>query len=120
MNYDKRSYLKVFSMQHPSLSLILSQLKEYVDQCYGDRLKHLILFGSQSRNEATPDSDIDVMLVLAGTDNAYSEYDRMSQFVADLCLEYDVLISCVLIPEHVFQTRKTPLLLNVRREGIPA
>jgi predicted nucleotidyltransferase len=77
-------------MQHPSLFLILSQLRAYVDQCYGDRLKYLILFGSQSRNDATPDSDIDVMLVLARTENAYAEYDRISQFVADLCLEHEV------------------------------
>ena len=107
-------------MQHPSLFLILLQLRAYVDQCYGDRLKHLILFGSQSRNDATPDSDIDVMLVLAGTENAHAEYDRISQFVADLCLEHEVLISCVLVPDHVFQTRETPLLINVRREGISA
>ncbi len=107
-------------MQHPSLSLILAQLRQYTRECYGDHLKHLILFGSQARNEATPDSDIDVMLVLAEVENTSAAYDRISQFVADLCLEHEVLISCVLIPEDIFQTRGTPLLMNVRREGIPA
>jgi uncharacterized protein len=107
-------------MQHPSLFPILAQLRQYIEQCYGDRFKHLILFGSQARNEATSDSDIDVMLVLDGIENTSAAYDRLSQFVADLCLEHDVLISCVLIPDDIFQTRATPLLLNVRREGIAA
>lgn len=107
-------------MQHPSLFLILARLKQYVHQCYGDRFKHLILFGSQARNEAMSGSDIDVMLVLEGIENTSAAYARMSQFVADLCLEYDVLISCVLISNDVFQTRTTPLLINVRREGIAA
>ena len=107
-------------MQHPSLLLILAQLRKYVEQCYGDRFKHLILFGSQARNEAVSSSDIDVMLVLEGTSHVSLEYDRMSQFVADLCLEHDVLISCVLISDDVFNTRATPLLINVRREGIAA
>ena len=83
----------------------LTQLRAYVDQCYGDRLKHLILFSSQSRNEATPDSDIDVMLVLTGTENTYAEYDRISQFVADLCLEHEGLISCVLTLFGILKSR---------------
>ncbi len=107
-------------MQHPSLALILAQLRQLIEQSYGDQFKQLILFGSQARNEALSDSDIDVMVVLEGIENTSAAYDRMSQFVADLCLEYDVLISCVVIPDDVFQTRETPLLLNVRREGIAA
>jgi uncharacterized protein len=107
-------------MQHPSLFLILEQLKQHLKQYYGDRFKHLILFGSQARNEATSDSDIDVMLVIEGIEQTSAPYDRISQFIADLCLEHDVLISCVMISNDIFQTRNTPLLLNVRREGIAA
>lgn len=105
---------------HPSLFLILAQLRKHIEQCYGDRFRHLILFGSQARNEATSSSDIDVLLVLESFESTSLEYDRISQFVADLCLEHDILISCVLIRDDVFQTRATPLLINVRREGIAA
>jgi hypothetical protein len=35
-----------------------------------------------------------------------------------LCLEYEVLISCVYVSEAQFNQEKSPLLLNIEREGI--
>jgi predicted nucleotidyltransferase len=114
------TFVREISMQHPSLFLILAQLRKYVEQCYGNQLKHLTLFGSQACNEAICSSDIDVMLVLERVENTSLEYDRISKFVAEICLEHDVLVSCVLIHDNVFQTRATSLSINVRREGIAA
>jgi Predicted nucleotidyltransferases len=46
------------------LKIILAQLKRELKNHYGDRLKQLIMFGSQARGDAHPDSDIDVLVVL--------------------------------------------------------
>ncbi|MDB9420931.1 nucleotidyltransferase domain-containing protein [Microcystis aeruginosa CS-563/04] len=38
-----------------SLKTILARLKQELEKHYGDRLKQLIMFGSQARGDAHPD-----------------------------------------------------------------
>jgi uncharacterized protein len=76
------------------------------------------LFGSQARKEARADSDIDVLIVLRGAVDVSGERRRASEFLARLCLDYEVLITCLWTEEQAWKTRQSPLLLNVRREGI--
>lgn len=44
--------------------------------CYGERLKQLVLFGSQARGDADPESDIDLLVVLAGPVDDAKEHER--------------------------------------------
>jgi len=47
-----------------NLSEILGGLHHYLEGLYCDRLIQIILYGSQARGHAQPDSDIDVLIVL--------------------------------------------------------
>jgi len=76
---------------HPDLPTIFVLLREYLQQEYQERLDRIILFGSHARYEATPDSDIDVLIVLQDPVDASQELKRTSQFIARLCLEHDLL-----------------------------
>ena len=105
-------------MTHPKLQEILAELKEYLESVYGERLISLVLFGSQARRDATNRSDIDVMIVLAEEIDIPQENKRLSEFVAALCLEYDVLITHVWTGLQDWKNRQNPLLINIRREGI--
>jgi predicted nucleotidyltransferase len=51
----------------------LRWVTETLRQIYGPRLRRLILFGSQARGEAIPDSDMDVLVVLNSPIRAYEE-----------------------------------------------
>ncbi|MEG4457023.1 nucleotidyltransferase domain-containing protein [Microcoleus sp. N9_A1] len=51
------------------LKTILTQLRSQFEQLYGDRLTQMVLYGSQARGDAHPDSDIDVLVVLKGQVN---------------------------------------------------
>lgn len=42
----------------------------------------------------------------------------MINLVSDLCLEYDLLISCVYVNESQFKSEKSPLMINIHKEGI--
>ncbi|MBE9119156.1 nucleotidyltransferase domain-containing protein [Lusitaniella coriacea LEGE 07157] len=53
------------------LKSILNQLRSHFEQIYGDRLVKMVLFGSQARGDARPDSDIDVLIVLKGEVNLW-------------------------------------------------
>jgi len=69
------------------LDRVLRELRDGVTQIYGARLVGLVLFGSQARNDAKPDADIDVMVVLRGPVNPHEEIRRLSVFKAELCIE---------------------------------
>jgi len=42
----------------------------------------------------------------------------MINLVSYLCLEYNFLISCVYISESQFKSEKSPLMINIHKEGI--
>jgi uncharacterized protein (DUF433 family) len=89
-----------------------------IQALYGDRLKQVVLYGSCARNEATLDSDIDLAIVLAGEVVPSKEIDRMIDAITDINLEHGVLLSVYPVSEDDYQKRNSPLLINIRREGI--
>jgi len=58
------------------------------------------------------------MAVLKGAVYPGEEIERTGDFVAELSLKYDTLISVIFRSEEAFYHAETPLLINVRREGV--
>ncbi|MGB3613584.1 MAG: nucleotidyltransferase domain-containing protein [Elainellaceae cyanobacterium] len=108
----------VGAMRHPSLDAILKQVKSYLSLLYRERLRAVVLYGSQARKDSHDASDIDVLVVLAGAINPYKEISRTSHYVAQVCLEHSVVISCHFISADKFMFDNNPFLQNIRREGI--
>lgn len=101
------------------LSAILAELRQRLEGIYGERLLKVILFGSHARADAEPGSDVDVLVVLRGTVTPGDEIAQTGPTSAALSLEYDVVISCTFVSAERYSNEQSPLLLNVRREGIP-
>jgi predicted nucleotidyltransferase len=98
---------------------ILKEFKQKIAELYGQRLKKVVLYGSYARGQANDeDSDIDLAIVLTGTVDPCKEIDRMADIFTDLNLEHNVLIAVYPVSEVDFEKVKSPLLINVRREGI--
>jgi predicted nucleotidyltransferase len=104
--------------KHKQLSSMLAPLREYFEQEYQSRLDRLILFGSQARGEALATSDIDILIVLQDPVNSSTELRRTSHFIAQFCLEYNLLVSRLFLSRSRFETENSPLLGNIRQEGI--
>ena len=100
------------------LKTILTELRDYLANLYGERLVKVVLFGSQARGDAVEGSDIDVLIAVKGEVFAGEEIDRTGDFVAALSLKNDVLVSTVFVSEEDFVYSQMPLLLNARQEGI--
>jgi predicted nucleotidyltransferase len=102
------------------------QIKQIIDEfvqrarsLYGDRLKCVVVYGSCARDEATAESDIDLAVVLDGAVVPGKEIDRMIDIITDINLEHGVLLSVYPVSEEDYHNRNSPLLINIRREGIP-
>jgi len=100
------------------LKIILAELRRRFETLYGERLVQMILFGSQARGDPEPGSDIDVLVVLRGPVNPGEEIARTGALTASLSLQHDVVISRVFVSAEQFSDEQSPLLLNVRREGV--
>jgi hypothetical protein len=51
---------------------IITKTQQGLKKIYGEQLEKIILFGSQARGDARPDSDIDILIVLKNPFN-YSQ-----------------------------------------------
>lgn len=111
---EKMKQLSSISDLYP----VLYVLKNYLQTQYKERLSEVVLFGSYARQQATHDSDVDVLVVLEGAVDSSIEIERTSEFVAQLCLEHDLVISRFFLPKSRYQTENSPLLRNIRQEGI--
>ncbi len=96
----------------------LSELKEGLKSVYGDRLAAIILYGSVARGDYAEDSGVDVAVVLRGSFFAAKEINRISPIVSEIVLRYGITISVLPVPEDWWRERQSPLLINLRKDGI--
>lgn len=97
---------------------LLHDLRTALQRVYGDRLAELVLFGSRARGDARQDSDVDVLVVLRDGGRLVPEVRRTSGVVAELSLQYGRVVSLVFTSSADRERAATPLLLNIRRDGI--
>lgn len=80
-----------------------------------------ILYGSQARNSARPDSDVDVMILLPDNykeEEFVARRDEIVDKLYDIEIESEVRISPLVLIKSIFESRRTPFTMNVLNEGI--
>lgn len=79
-----------------------------------------ILYGSEARGDARPDSDIDVLILLEGEKRDLRREEEVSGALYDIELKTGVLISPMIMLRSQWENRpfKTPFYINVMNEGI--
>ena len=100
------------------IDLILKELKSELKSLYGKKLAEIILYGSYARGNKTSQSDIDILVVLDGKIKAGKEIDRMINIISELNLKHNSLISVIPVSLDEYESIKSLLILNIKREGI--
>ncbi len=97
---------------------IIKEFKTRTKKLYGNKLYNIILFGSWTSNEASENSAINLLVVIKHDIKPGEEIDRMIDIITEINLKHNVLLSVYPVSEKNYSILKSPLLMNVRREGI--
>lgn len=103
---------------NPKVQNIMLEMRQALRDIYGERIVRIMLFGSHARGDASAGSDIDALIVLKGAVKPGEEIARTGGIASELSLKHDVVISCAFVSAERYETEQSPLLINVRREGV--
>lgn len=79
----------------------------------------IILYGSEARGDAQPDSDIDLLVLLDGDTNLTPERElEIIRPLYELEMESGVIISPMIMLRKAWESITTPFTINVMKEGI--
>ena len=80
------------------------------------------LYGSEARGDGTPESDIDVLVVVQPDAERSALETRIVDIAFDVNLQFDVFISPFVVTPEILNHpvwRETPFIETVLREGVP-
>jgi predicted nucleotidyltransferase len=99
---------------------IAAQARRGLAEIYGGRLRGVYLYGSAARDQLTPDSDIDIAVILDVIPDRFAELERTSQLASDLSLEYNTVVALLFVTEADFAEGLFLVYRIIKREGIAA
>ena len=112
---------KATSFRHtnPKLMERLKFMSNDLSKIHGANLDSIVIYGSYSRGEETPESDIDIALILRNEMDE-ATHEAMTDLLVDYELELGVVLSVVPIDINEFNQwkRVLPFYKNIKKEGI--
>lgn len=85
---------------------------------YDKNIKSIILYGSVARQQLTPNSDIDLLVILEPPFDYFKELRAIVDLIYPIQLEASHWISAKPASINDFETGSTQLYRNVQEEGI--
>lgn len=109
-------------MQENMVNKILLQYASELQKIYDTHLKSIILYGSYARGDFTPNSDIDIMVLVDLPDIEIKDYsEELSQLTYDINLDNDLLLMPIVknIDHFQYWVEAYPFYNIIKNEGIP-
>lgn len=103
------------------LDIIKEMVKRAYQNVYGKDLIKILLYGSYARGDFDQFSDIDFVAIVKGNRlTLQTELKKVWEKTNDISLEYEVIVSPVVIPLNEYQEYKydLPYYRNIDKEGV--
>ena len=100
---------------------VLQAFTARVKEAYGERLVHVILYGSYARGTATETSDIDVAVVLRDMAQRWQEHEQLHDIAYAVTYGSDrpLMLSVMPVDAAAYAEGATSFIRQVKEEGIP-
>ncbi len=98
---------------------MVSEFMHLLEKRFGILIRSILIFGSKARGDSTPDSDLDVLVVVDSDD--WQIHKQIRYLAADICLKYGLELSPrVWSVTHRQEMEELQLLFyqNILRDGI--
>ena len=103
-----------------AIAEIVQKCKKTLADYYGTQFKGLILYGSVARDQASPASDIDLLVLLSRPFDYFDELREIIELLYPIQLESDRLISAKPALLDEFERGIIQLYRSAKREGVAA
>lgn len=99
---------------------LLTAFKQQLVAHYGDRLKGVLLYGSEARGESDEHSDVDLMVLLSGPVDTGLEIRAITRLIYHLQIEHNFFQPVEVIPVDAedYNGVNIGIYRNVKEEGI--
>jgi len=100
---------------------LIAEINKTMINLFGDKLKKIILYGSYAKRLQHDESDIDFfVLVDDSEENLREKKYRIADIMAQLSLDYDILVSITEETINRYQEYSTiiPFYNNIAKDGI--
>ena len=98
---------------------MLSELVEGIQRIFVNNIESIILYGSAARHEETPESDIDIAVIVKNAVNNEAKKQFIS-WASEMDLKYDKVFSIIDIEKEKMELWKNvlPFYKNIQSEGV--
>ena len=102
-----------------TIDQIIRRCKLVLQDHYGARLRGVVVYGSAARQQAGPESDIDLLVLLTQPFNYFEETRRIIELLYPIQLEAEYLNSAKPVFVQDYEQGRFQLYRTAQREGIP-
>ena len=99
---------------------LLKEIRTRLAAAYKSRFRGVVLYGSEARGEGSPESDIDVLVLLDGPAESWEDIKIGSDALYPLMLRIGRTIDAMPVDVRRYQEGDAPLYVNALKEGIRA
>lgn len=97
---------------------IAAEARRHLQNIYGQRLRAVYLYGSAARDQLTPDSDIDIAVILDKIPSRFEEHSRTSKLGSDISLDHNAVVLFFFAEEKDLEAGRFAIHRAIKAEGI--